>query len=82
MKPGEEEMVEGEDVAWMMIAWSHNASAFCRRIAAAAVTPAVRERLLLMAESHQQHARELETLVRDEDARSEITHQINDLFLG
>jgi hypothetical protein len=82
MNIGEEEMVGGEDVAWMMIAWSHNASAFCRRMAAWAASPAVRDRLIAMAESHGMHARELETLVKDENARSEITHQINDLFLG
>jgi hypothetical protein len=82
MSAGEEEMAGGADVAWMMIAWSQNASAFCRRMAAASASPAVRDRLMAMAESHGVHARELEALMKEEDATSAITHQINDLFLG
>jgi hypothetical protein len=80
MTGNEEEGLEGEDIAWVMIAWSHSASAFCRRAADGATSPAVREKLLAMAESQSVHARELEALVNDEDARSAITHQINDIF--
>jgi hypothetical protein len=82
MNGSDEETLQGEDVARMMVAWSQSASAFCRRVAGTTGSAAVRDRLIAMSEAHKEHARVLEELVKDEDARSEITNQINDLFRG